>query len=129
MEKPTEAMMEKGTPEAVGMAETPEWFAAQFEDARTGMPFSVAGFKGKVVLVETMAIWCSTCKRQQGEVVKLHEMLGERDDFVSVGLDIDINEQLTDLKVMSKRTVSTGTTRLPHRRSPARSGSSTGRSF
>ena len=35
--------------------------------------------KGKVVLVETMAQWCSTCKKQQGEVKALHEKLGMKD--------------------------------------------------
>ena len=42
--------------------------------------FTLADFKGKVVLVETMAVWCSTCLRQQTNVLALHEDLGERDE-------------------------------------------------
>ena len=42
-------------------------------------------------------MWCTTCLRQQGEVVALHDQLGERDDFVSIGLDIDPNENITVL--------------------------------
>jgi hypothetical protein len=45
-----------------------------------------------------MAMWCSNCVRQQNEVKALHELLGERDDFISIGVDIDINEDLSSLK-------------------------------
>jgi thiol-disulfide isomerase/thioredoxin len=58
----------------------------------TGETFRIADFQGKVVLVETMAMWCSNCLKQQQQVKALHELMGERDDFISVGLDIDINE-------------------------------------
>jgi len=43
-------------------------------------------------------MWCSNCKKQQAQVKALHELLGERDDFVSIGLDIDLNENADDLK-------------------------------
>ena len=55
-------------------------------------------FDGKVVLVETMAMWCSNCYKQQSQVKALHDLIGENDDFVSVGIDIDLNEELGDLK-------------------------------
>jgi hypothetical protein len=54
--------------------------------------------KGKVILVEAMAVWCSNCLKQQGQVKTLHEILGQRDDFVSIGLDIDPNEDVARLK-------------------------------
>jgi len=102
MEKPTEVMMAETTPEAQAiedkMMESPAWFNAQMADARTGELFTVNDFNGKVVLVETLAMWCSNCKKQQVQVLKLHEQLGEREDFVSLGLDIDINENLSDLR-------------------------------
>lgn len=108
-------MMEEGTGEAAkphgastpdplpvptedAMTEAPAWFSASLTDARTGQDFSINDFKGKVVLVETMAIWCSNCLRQQGQVKILHEQLGARDDFVSIGLDIDPNESTEALK-------------------------------
>jgi len=91
-----EAMMEdKGEAE---MMEVPAWFGIILTDARTGQTFSVNDFKGKVVLVETMAMWCSNCLKQQGQVKALHEALGLREDFVSIGLDIDPNENLGTLK-------------------------------
>jgi hypothetical protein len=87
MEKPDESMME-----------LPAWFSAALINAATGESFTMQDFKGKVALVETMAIWCTTCLRQQKEVMALHDQLGDRDDFVSVGIDIDLNENLADLK-------------------------------
>ncbi len=100
-EKPTEeAMMDDSKDDSMddeAMMDAPAWFAVSFTDARTGQAFSISDFKGKVVLVETLAQWCSNCKQQQGQVVELHKLLGERDDFVSVGLDIDTNETLDDL--------------------------------
>lgn len=77
---------------------TPAWFEYPLTEVTSAEVFKIIDLKGKVVLVETMAIWCSNCKRQQQEVLKLHEVLGDRGDFVSLGLDIDINENADDLK-------------------------------
>lgn len=92
-EKPADdAMMDKP------MAELPAWFNASLTDVNSGQPFTIADYQGKVVLVETLAVWCSNCMKQQREVLALHEALGERDDFVSVGIDIDLNESAEQLK-------------------------------
>ncbi len=80
------------------MADLPAFFGAELVDASTGETFRLEDFKDKVVLVETMAIWCSNCLKQQKQVAILHELLAERGDFASVGLDIDLNESLEDLK-------------------------------
>ena len=103
---PDAMMMATATPDAMmkatdapgAMMETPAWYAASLTDAATGKPYTIHDLKGKVVLVETMAQWCSNCKEQQGQVKKLHEMLGMKADFVSIGLDIDPNENAADLK-------------------------------
>jgi hypothetical protein len=104
MDKSTpDAMMEGSTPEAIVETTTPEamveedmaipgWFSASLTDVRSGEPFTISDLKGKVVLVETMAMWCSNCLRQQKQVLELHSLIGERDDFISLGLDIDPNE-------------------------------------
>jgi hypothetical protein len=42
-------------------------------------------------------MWCSNCRAQQQQVLALHGLLGEREDFVSIGIDIDTNENLGDL--------------------------------
>lgn len=80
------------------MMESPAWYSIGLTNVRTGETFTIQDLKGKVVLVETMAVWCSNCLRQQGQVKELHGLLGERDDFVSIGLDIDPNEDASKLK-------------------------------
>jgi thiol-disulfide isomerase/thioredoxin len=98
-----DAMMahETSTPDAMmpkSSMTSPAWYSASFVDVRTGQPYAIQDFKGKVVLVETMAIWCPTCLKQQGEVKALRGSLGQRDDFVSIDLDIDPNENSASLK-------------------------------
>jgi len=95
-EMPTEEAMPADESDA-SMMDTPAWFSETFSDARTGQTFSINDHKGKVVLVETLAMWCSNCKKQQGQVVELHKLLGAREDFISFGLDIDANENAADL--------------------------------
>jgi thiol-disulfide isomerase/thioredoxin len=56
------------------------------------MFFKMTDFKGKVILVETMAVWCPKCLTQQQEIAKLKTSFADRDDFVSIGIDIDPNE-------------------------------------
>lgn len=75
----------------------PEWFDMPLIDVKKGETFTFNDFKGKVILVETMAIWCPNCLVQANEVRKLHALLDD-DDLISVTLDVDINEKTEDLK-------------------------------
>jgi hypothetical protein len=96
-----EAMADKATEEAMteeAMMESPAWFGISLTNVRTNEAFTIEDLNGKVVLVETMAVWCSNCLKQQGQVKDLHSLLGDRDDFVSIGLDIDPNEDASALK-------------------------------
>jgi len=96
MEKPTEeVMVEKPAEESI--METPAWYSISLTDVNTGEAFSINDLKGKVVLVEMLAVWCPKCKTQQGQVKALRDMLGERDDFVSIGIDVDPNEDADKL--------------------------------
>jgi Redoxin len=74
------------------VAERPEWFGLEMRDVRTGESFTIDDFAGQVVLLETMAVWCPTCQHQGDEVRRLHELLGNPDDLVSISLDIDMGE-------------------------------------
>lgn len=74
------------------------WFDMELKDVRTGETFTMNDFAGKVVLVETMAIWCPNCAVQANEVRKLHEALGNPEDLVTVSLDVDFNEDDASLK-------------------------------
>ena len=79
-------------------ATTPEWFDMELTDAQTGEVFTMNDYAGKVVLVETMAIWCPNCIVQANEVRNLRELLGNPDDLISVSLDVDFNEDEASLK-------------------------------
>ncbi len=76
----------------------PGWFSTSMTDARTGENFTINDFTGKVVLVETMAMWCPNCLLQAGEVRKLHKLLGNPDNLISVSLDVDLNEDQNALQ-------------------------------
>lgn len=77
---------------------TPEWFDMELVDAQTGETFTMNDYAGKVILLETMAMWCPNCVVQANEVRNLHEALGHPDDLISVSLDVDINEDTASLK-------------------------------
>ncbi|MGH8732127.1 MAG: TlpA family protein disulfide reductase [Burkholderiales bacterium] len=69
-------------------------------DVRTGATFSLGDLAAeKPVLVETMAIWCTTCLAQQRAVVDAHALA----DFHSVGIDVDPNERAADLAEYAER--------------------------
>jgi len=70
----------------------PAWFSQELKDVNTGMVFKISDFKEKVILVETLAVWCPKCLSQQKEIAKLKSQLADREDFVSIGIDIDPNE-------------------------------------
>ncbi len=76
----------------------PDWFSIPLTDVQTGESFTIDDFAGKVVLLETMAMWCPNCLFQANEVRKLHELLGNPDDLISVSLDVDSNEDEAALK-------------------------------
>jgi hypothetical protein len=76
----------------------PAWYSTPLTDVNTGAVFTIEENLGKVILVETLATWCSNCLRQQGEVAAFHDLLGERSDFLSLGIDIDVNEDIPLLK-------------------------------
>jgi thiol-disulfide isomerase/thioredoxin len=123
-EKPTEVMMEDSTdamksPNSTAtpnemvseLVEMPAWFDASLINVRTGEDFTINDFKGKEVMVETLAMWCPNCKKQQSHVKALHGILGMNKDLISIGLDIDPNEN-ADLK---NYTDSNGFVGLRHR--------------
>ena len=81
-----------------GSKARPAWFDLEMTDVQTGETFTINDFAGKVVLLETMGVWCPTCRKQQDEVVRLHKMLGEPADLVSISLDTAMTEDAQLLK-------------------------------
>lgn len=102
-ETPAPGAMAGNTPTGGAMLEAPAWFGTSLKDVRSGDSFTIDDFKGKVVLVETMAVWCTTCYQQQTQIKALNEALGMRADFVSVSLDIDPNEDESALAAYTQK--------------------------
>ena len=73
-------------------------FGFSLTDAQTGETFTINDYAGKVVLLETMAMWCPNCTVQAHEVRRLHKLLDHPEDLVSVSLDVDVNEDEASLK-------------------------------
>lgn len=77
---------------------TPEWFDFELSNVQTGETFTMSEYAGKVVLLETMAIWCPNCVIQATQIKKLHENLGNPEDLITISLDVDIHEDTDSLK-------------------------------
>ena len=72
-----------------------KWLEAELKDVNSGTPFTISQFKGKVVVVELIAVWCSTCLQQEKTIQPL--LTGSGMGFEYVSLDIDPNENAMDL--------------------------------
>ncbi len=68
----------------------------ELTDVRTGQTFKISDFKGKPILLESFAVWCPVCTKQQQHIQKLHQLLG--DSVVSISLDTDPNEDAAKVK-------------------------------
>jgi thiol-disulfide isomerase/thioredoxin len=73
--------------EVISSAE--DWKNIPLKDIRTGETFTIGQFK-RPILLESFAVWCPTCTKQQNVIKDLHKELG--DDVVSISLDTDPNE-------------------------------------
>jgi thiol-disulfide isomerase/thioredoxin len=71
-----------------GGSSAAEWRTEPLVDVRTGESFRIDDLRGKLVAIEPMAIWCTSCRTQQGEVsVALERLASEEIVFISVGVD------------------------------------------
>lgn len=79
----------------------PEWAQSELTDAVSGDIFRLSDYAGKTILVESFAVWCSNCLRQQREMAKLIELTGE--GIVHVSLNTDPNEDLDKVRAHALR--------------------------
>ncbi|MDY6768671.1 MAG: redoxin family protein [Candidatus Nanohaloarchaea archaeon] len=84
-----------GMPETGETGGPPAWATVNLTDVRTGDTFTIASFD-RPVLVESFAVWCPTCTRQQKEIQNLHQQVG--DDIISVSVDTDPNEDAAKVR-------------------------------
>jgi hypothetical protein len=72
----------------------------ELTDVRTGEHFTLAQLAADgPILVEPMAVWCTSCRAQMHEVARAHEAA----DFQSVSLDVDLSETAQDLAAYADR--------------------------
>jgi cytochrome oxidase Cu insertion factor (SCO1/SenC/PrrC family) len=77
----------------------PAWFNVEMTDVNSGTRFRVSDFAGKVVLLDTMAVWCPTCQGEMSQVAQLPALIGPASrDLVRISLDVDPNEDATILR-------------------------------
>ena len=79
----------------------PAWMDIELTDVATGQKFKISDFKGKPVLLESFAVWCPTCLRQQREIKKVREIRG--DAIVHISLDTDPNEDADKIREHMER--------------------------
>lgn len=88
------------TPAESSAADAGALLAYELVDVRTGEQFTLGDLSAdQPVVLEAMAIWCSTCLSQQREVVQAHALA----DFHSVGIDVDPTEDAADLAEYAER--------------------------
>lgn len=80
------------------------WATAELFDVATGQPFRISDLvaDGKVVFVETMAIWCTNCRAQQADAMTALGQL-DRSKVVWIGLDVDPSETADALAAYGPR--------------------------
>jgi hypothetical protein len=78
------------------------WRTIPIRDVVSGEEFRIADLEGNVVAIETMAIWCVSCRFQQLEA---QAALADVDspDVVYLSLDVDPNERADDLAEYARR--------------------------
>jgi thiol-disulfide isomerase/thioredoxin len=75
---------------------------ASLRDVVTGEEFRIADLQGKVVVIEAMAIWCTTCRFQQLEAQAALDQIASP-DVVYISLDVDPNERAEELAEYARR--------------------------
>jgi thiol-disulfide isomerase/thioredoxin len=69
--------------------ENVNWLDVELKDIATSKTFKISDFKGQKIMLESFAVWCPTCLKQQRETITLK---GIDPDIVHISLDTDPNE-------------------------------------
>jgi len=58
-----------------------------------GLPWRLSDTRGKVVLLDFWAAWCSDCAVEIPTIKKIYEKYGSRNDFVMIGVSLDLERE------------------------------------
>jgi thiol-disulfide isomerase/thioredoxin len=81
---------------APGVVMDQAWATDELVDVSTGETFRIADHAGTVIIIETMAIWCPNCRRQQGDVKAALQSLPPG-AVTYIVLDVDPSEDRSSL--------------------------------
>lgn len=84
------ALCAAGLASAQGQPERPAWLDLPLTDVATGETFTLGGFEGRTVYVETMATWCTNCRRLLQSVKEAMAKEGA-EDYVFIGVSVEGN--------------------------------------
>ena len=87
-------------PEPTPGANAPLWRTAIMRDVVSGAEFRIDDLRGQVVVIETMAIWCTSCRAQQREARTALASFDSSNVFY-LSLDVDPNEREDELAAYS----------------------------
>lgn len=109
-----------GPPTQGAGASNEAWRTLGLRDVVSGEEFRISDLRGKVVVIEAMAIWCINCLLQQGEAQAALEQVASP-DVVYISLDVDPNDVKRTLRGTLGARVSRGASSLRRPRSHDRS--------
>jgi hypothetical protein len=72
------------------------WQDIELRDIATDKSFQISDFKDKVIVIETMVMWCDACVRQQEEIAKARSSLAEEVVFITIDIDTDESESIIE---------------------------------
>ena len=78
--------------------EASNWQVTVLTDVMSGERFKISDFAGKTVLMESFAVWCPLCLKQQQQLAKIVD-----DNVVHVSLDTDPNEVGAQVKAHAEK--------------------------
>lgn len=94
-------------PSAPAVTLSQPWATAELVDVATGETFRIADLAGQTLILETMAIWCSSCRAQQDTVYQT--LSGVEPGAVAyILIDVDPSETAEALAAYRERNGFTG---------------------